>query len=330
MVVLGDYQAQNTAGFIFGCVLAPALVLVGVPLTYAIGRKGNDKFKYSLSSRVPKLLALWRLTCFVFGLVTLGYTTSGTSGAHIWALSYFTTWNWLLICMYFAVGLAVSGFQVCAPEKVPVVASDADAARLAGAERPRAVRVIFTLHHLFGEVCVPSALLVFLVVWAYLMPYVNWQDAGAFTNVAVHAMNVVMVNVDWALGAWRFNPKHFPLVGVWAGLYTCWHLIGNAAYGLMCYPFMQTDNSTSFILTSLALIVLITAFYFIYYGLDLVKHRFWSCCLVRPALLTVDDLACPTAEVVISLPTPIAEKEVGPIGGKTSGADAAPEEITVL
>ncbi len=81
LLILGDYQANNTAGFIFGCVLATALVLVGVPLTYAIGRKGNDKFKYSLSSRVPKLLALWRLTCFVFGLVTLGYTTSG---AHVW------------------------------------------------------------------------------------------------------------------------------------------------------------------------------------------------------------------------------------------------------
>jgi hypothetical protein len=75
-MVLGDYQAHDTAGFIFGCVLAPALVLGAVPLTYAIGRKGNDKFKYSLSSRVPKLLALWRLTCFLFGLVTLGYCAS--------------------------------------------------------------------------------------------------------------------------------------------------------------------------------------------------------------------------------------------------------------
>jgi hypothetical protein len=81
MVALGDYQAHDTVGFIFGCVLAPALVLVGVPLTYAIGRKGNDKFKYSLSSRLPKLLALWRLTCFVFGLVTLGYSVSSQ---HVW------------------------------------------------------------------------------------------------------------------------------------------------------------------------------------------------------------------------------------------------------
>jgi hypothetical protein len=204
-------------------------------------------------------------------------------------LAYFTTWNWLLICSYFAVGIIVSGFRVCAPVQVPIVASDADAVRLAGAERSGTVRVIFTLHHLLGEVCVPSALLVFIIVWSILMPYVDWHNADQFTNVAVHAMNVLMTLVDWTLAGWRFNPKHFPLVGMWAGLYTCWHLIGNAAYGVMCYPFMATNN-VSFIWTSIGMLVLVTVIYFIYFGLDLIKHRFCNCCLVRPVLLNVDDL----------------------------------------
>jgi hypothetical protein len=78
-IVLGDFQAHNTPGFIFGCIIAPLVVLGGAGLMYAIGRTGNDKYKYSFPSRFPKLLALWRLTCFVFGLVTIGFSVAASN-----------------------------------------------------------------------------------------------------------------------------------------------------------------------------------------------------------------------------------------------------------
>jgi hypothetical protein len=78
-IILGDFQAHNTPGFIFGAIFAPLCVLLGAGLTYAIGRTGNDKYKYSIPTRFPKLLALWRLTCFVFGLVTIGVSVAASN-----------------------------------------------------------------------------------------------------------------------------------------------------------------------------------------------------------------------------------------------------------
>ncbi len=124
-------------------------------------------------------------------------------------------------------------------------------------------------------------------------------------------MNLLMTLVDWTLAGWRFNPKHFPLVVMWVGLYMCWHLIGNAAYGIMCYPFMAT-NHVSFIWTNLGMLVLVIVIYFIYCALDLVKHRFCNCCLVRPGLLNVDEL------------TSMSTTKLG-----SAAQEAAPAEIKV-
>jgi hypothetical protein len=284
---LGIYQAHDTPGFIFGCVAGPLFVLGNAALLYVIGRRGNDKYKYSRPSRMPKLVALWRLACFVFGLVLVGF---GVHNQGRWYLAWFTQWNWTVICLYFAAGLVVSGFRITAPQQVPVFASDADAERLAGPERSTAARVVFTLHHLLGELCVPSALLVFLVVWFYLEPYEHWDNAREFTNISVHSMNVLMTLVDWSLAGWRFNPRHFPLVALWPALYSLWHLIANAAWGMMCYPFMQTDKVSS-IIAYLGMLTAFITIFFVFYALDLVKHRFCSCCLVRPTLLSDDDLS---------------------------------------
>uniref|UniRef100_A0A7S2RQN5 Uncharacterized protein n=1 Tax=Mucochytrium quahogii TaxID=96639 RepID=A0A7S2RQN5_9STRA len=116
--------------------------------------------------------------------------------------------------------------------------------------------------------------MVTLVVWAYLAPTQGFATYATFTSLSQHAANCVIMFIDFLLAGYRFNPRHFPAILCWCGLYTCWHLIANAAYGMMAYPFFKTDNAM-FIGWIVGLALLSVGLFFCYYGVSILKNK---CC----------------------------------------------------
>ena len=177
MVKMGANFVQNpaTVGYIFGICMSLLIVIVGSVLIHKYGHKGNDAFKYAPgpSQRWALPVLIWRVVVFLFSFVTLvGFTFQGDAAypgqSRAWGLSYFTVWNWMLLNVYFAVGVAVSVVRTFMPERVPRLVGDASAKTVEPAPT-RTLKTLFTAHHLIGEVEVPASLFVALVVWCYLV-----------------------------------------------------------------------------------------------------------------------------------------------------------------
>ena len=294
MVKMGADLVQNpaTVGYIFGILMSLLIIIVGSVLIHKYGHKGNDAFKYASgpSQRWALPVLIWRVVVFLFSFVTLvGFTFQGDAAypgqSRAWGLSYFTVWNWMLLNVYFAVGVAVSVVRTFMPERVPELVGDASVKAVEPA-RTRSLKTLFTAHHLIGEVEVPASLFVALVVWCYLAPFSgDFASWTTFSSVAQHAVNAITCHIDFWLAGWRFNKFHWPAPVMWVAIYMFWHLIANQVVGLMAYPIMYT-NSPSFIAFSVGFALLIVLVFWAYYGLSLLKGR--CCCFKRAALLDIE------------------------------------------
>jgi hypothetical protein len=270
-VTLCDFQNANTVGFIVGMTLALVLVIQMVFVMWTKGGEKNDQFKYYPGTRFPRVLLAFRFAVVVFCMVTLGYTFNGDDS--VWALSYFTVWNWLVVCMYFVVSLMVSIVRVFYPHLVPSITKYGSFGPSEG-ERSTFVKVLFTTQQILGELEVPCSVLVFIIVWAYLAPTLGFSSFLVFTSVAQHIFNAIFMVTDFCFAGYRFNGRHFVISLGFGGMYVVWHLLGNLAYGVMAYPFMATDDPI-FIGWVCGLAILMALMFFMFYGLSVLKtnHR---------------------------------------------------------
>jgi len=267
MPILGDYQSTTSVGFIFGCIIGPLFIVLSLVYLYLKGSKGNDIYKNGTPSNYPVIVLCWRVVACVFCIVTLGYTFAP---GDVFSLSYFTVWNWILVVFYFIISTMVSVIRVFYPHTV---------------ETSTLSRVLLGIHQITGEVEFPMSWLVAAVVWLYLAPNAGWTFFTTYTSISQHAVNAVIMSIDFAVAGYGINPHHFPLVLIWPALYVCWHLIGNAAYGLICYPFMKTDDPI-FIGWVFGLALACQAFFWSAYGFSILKRNGCAC---RKATLPEED-----------------------------------------
>mmetsp|Transcript_9378 Transcript_9378/g.15297 ORF Transcript_9378/g.15297 Transcript_9378/m.15297 type:complete len:314 (+) Transcript_9378:151-1092(+) len=257
-----EYQTNDSAGFIFGAVVAPVLVLGCVAWMVFRGERNNKGFKYAESAN-PKLVLVWRAIAVVYIAFALGYTIDKGG---VWVLAYFTIWSYMLVLVYFIVGTCVSVVRVFYPHLVP--------SSMPACQSPQHVRFMFSTLQYIGAIEVSGSLMVAVVVWCYLAPFANppWQGFVDYCSISEHALNAVFMFADFAVAGYLLNPNHWAIALAWPALYLCWHLAGNAAYGIMCYPFMKTDK-TIFIAWVIALAVVSVLFFFAVYGLSVLKLR---------------------------------------------------------
>jgi hypothetical protein len=228
MVLMGPEYVQNpaTIGYIFGMCASVLILIVGSVLLHKYGHTGNDAFKYAPgpSQRWALLVLLWRVVVFVFSFVTLvGFAFQGDptmpGQAPAWGLAYFTVWNFTLLNIYFLVGIAVSVVRTFFPERVPEVVGE-HSFKASEPTRTRSLKVLFTAHHLIGEVEVPASLFVALVVWGYLAPFSNdFASWTTFSSIAQHAVNAIVCHIDFWLSGWRINKFHWPAPVMWVAIY---------------------------------------------------------------------------------------------------------------
>jgi len=269
-VTLCDFQDANSVGFIVGMTLALLLVVQMFVVMWTKGGEKNDQFKYFPGTRFPRILLAFRFAAVVFCMVTLGYTFNQGSDS-VWSLSYFTVWNWLVVCMYFVVSLMVSIVRVFYPALVPRISQYGSYGPSEG-ERSGFVKVLFTTQQILGELEVPTSVLVFIIVWAYLAPTAGFSSFLVFTSVAQHIFNAVLMITDFFFAGYRFNGRHFVVALGFGGMYVVWHLLGNLAYGIMAYPFMASDD-TIFIAWVIGLAALMALMFFMFYGFSVLKTK---------------------------------------------------------
>jgi len=262
----GEYQSPDTVGFIFGCVLSGLVMILGSFFLWRYGGQ-NDVHCHgkSVKAQYNPFILIWRLIGFGFSIGVL------STMENVWSLSYFTIWNFILLCAYYLSGVLVSIVLVFAVHRLPSLDKDGKVDYIPC----KATQKLLFVHQILGEIELPVSLMVTLMVWCYLYPASTEDDKAGwltFSSISMHAVNFVLMLVDFLVSGWRINKMHFPLPAMWASLYLLWHLIGNQVWGLMCYPIMYTDKPI-FIAWGIALLVLIEALFFGYYLISKKKDK---------------------------------------------------------
>eukprot|EP00659_Diplonema_papillatum_P017109 gene17109-26252_t len=285
-LIFDDFQSTSSAGFWFAAVAAPVFIVASLVYLRLKGVVGNDKYLNTArrSRRCEVAVLAWRVAVTAFVLVQV----FAFSFDDEWDLAFFTLWNFLILALYFVFGTAVSCMNVrMAPDEViavnyrrslPNVEYTPPAAKEPTASSPSTVHRCFSVtHQVLGEVELPTAVFLSVVVWAYLAPSETFSDWTDYNSIVHHAFNSVFMVTDFLVGGYGINPHHFPVVIVLTSLYTIWHLIGNAEYGIIAYEFFKTDDD-AFIPTLLGLLAGVVVAYFLMFGMSRLKQKCCACC----------------------------------------------------
>lgn len=268
-LVAAQKQDPTTGGYQLGWTEWACVGYVGVILSLVIalhvylGRKGVmffDALEWSHISRGgtkcgPGLMAAYRLlfAAFVFGTdVSMYYRVSTalhTASGGLQVFGTFTIWSWTLIGVYFALAS---------------VASLADALGF----RPKATGSIFccAVWVLF-EVMFTVALLIWLAVWAVLLPeayYVYGSDAGmlSFIPFCAHNLNVVFMVTDACLNRLCFASAHLVFVMYYSAAYVVFSWAFFLYNGYFFYFFIDWRQPLA-LAGYTTLLLFMTAFFFL-------------------------------------------------------------------
>lgn len=158
---------------------------------------------------------LYRLTTF-FEEPTL----SGLPVTLDWKLSFFTVWNYLLQFCYWVLSMSTSAIHLVGTRcRLPAGASfGGDISRFL-----RASSGLASLQHALFSTCLPSALLVSIVLWTILYP----ADAAKghaerelnFASYNQHAINTALLLLEFCVNRFVVPIQHLYLTLGWASSY---------------------------------------------------------------------------------------------------------------
>jgi len=281
-MLLGYFQSTTTLPYILGTVLSWLMIVVCIAWMLIKGKVHNNKYKYAPGFKYPKVLLVIRffIMAFCMGIVINEFRKKlGPNGhAKAWALGYFTTWSFLMINVYFITSFCLSLYRSFAPDQVPVcVVQDGEMVFVVDPQpRNRTVRALMTIQQLVGDIIAPGSVVISIAVWGMLAPQTHWGPQFVnFMSFSQHACNTVFMFTDFMLAGWRVNPRHFPIAGLMGSMYMAWHLIANAAWGMMAYPFMMTDKPI-FLAYVFGIAAIGSVSFTLYWALSLVKARYMN------------------------------------------------------
>mmetsp|Transcript_3955 Transcript_3955/g.5757 ORF Transcript_3955/g.5757 Transcript_3955/m.5757 type:complete len:309 (-) Transcript_3955:182-1108(-) len=249
-MILGDYQSTSSMPYIVGTISAWVLCIGSITWMVTMGRRNNSKYKYSPGFRWPKAVFLWRFCVMAYCLTILfkSYSTKlGPQGhSKAWGLGYFTAWSWIMVNLYFIASFGVSVFRVFWPDQVPVSVHSKEMGTVFVVDpqpRNRLVYAFMTAQQVAGSIICPGSIVISLCVWGMFAPDTHWDDQFvSFMSISQHACNTFFMFSDFMVAGWTVNPRHWALSITYGTFYCAFHLIMNAEYGMMAYPFMQTNK----------------------------------------------------------------------------------------
>ena len=269
-VPTGFYQSTTSGGFLFGIIASPLLIIAGVLYLYWQGFKSNDKFRLGSTNRFPKVVFIYRVAALCISIFIVFCVLLVNSNA--WTnLAYFSTWNAILSIVYFVIGCLVSykqAFQKSITCESQLTVGD---------------KRLLTAHQIIGEMVVPTSWIVTTVLWGLSSTVSVETVFGMLIAVLLHLFNALALTVDYFMADYLVNVHHFPAPLILICLYYFWHLIANATFGMLCYVFMITDSSGSFIGFYLAGLGIALVLFAIMFGISILKSRGMCCNQATPA-----------------------------------------------
>lgn len=188
------------------------------------------------SSKARTLLLGFRLACGVWHCaVTLGLLIRKANDhaecpdvTHPWffSLFFYTVWNYLLQAVFWFTATAASA-----------------ASLLHSAVAPRRLR---TAVHLLLSICLPSAILVSVVLWGVLLPndirHGHPEREENFFSYNMHAVNTVCLLAEFFFNRLTMMPGAFGAFLAWVWLYAIFCWCQNAVTGFWPYFFLVLDT----------------------------------------------------------------------------------------
>lgn len=196
-----------------------------------------------------------RLVFFIFSFATL-ISTAATTG---WNMKYYTNWNFTLVVIVMFLLTVQSVFNVMLDRTAPEWLT----------------KMTWVLWHIEISISV----LVTIIFWILLSD----GSTGSFSNFAVHALNMVIMLLEFLPSNMLMRGKHCIFVALFVIFYVVCIYMNEAANppyfdGDMPYFFMDTypdPNPFMAFVWYLGLWVLHFVIFYIVFGISKLKERFW-------------------------------------------------------
>lgn len=216
--------------------LVSAEIIMSVCVATYFARKHAKSYRITLSSVHND--AIWQstrvspmyLTCFRFivllyfiGIQLYSFYKNGTH-----PLLFYTTWNFILQIVYFAV-VSYLSWQIQRDRQV-------------------AQSIVHAAFILF-DVCFTCSFLVATVLWFILYPM--YKKAGTeaqvftFTSYTQHGINVLVLLIEFAMNQFEIQPVHAAFVVYWPTIYALFAWIVHSENSFWPYPFMEVREPYS-------------------------------------------------------------------------------------
>ena len=134
--------------------------------------------------------------------------------------------------------------------------------------------VVLRAVELIMQVELSSLLLVVLVTWTVLLPSV--EDPSSllnWTSYFQHGINAILLLIEYALNATRFNPRNLGYVVLWPTMYAVFHML-YTGLGSNYAIYFFLDMTTPFtIITFLVLLLIHILFFYICKWIGMKKNK---------------------------------------------------------
>lgn len=248
-------------GWVYG--ICYGLVITFVGISSFMSRRGYLKSQDDYAANILKgtvthhrifnkqFLLVYRVCVFIWFFLT-HVIQLAANGAIVYA--FYTIWNLILLIIYFAIGSALSGFDLF--KGTEHAKNNAYFGRLA------------TIHYIIFEVALPSALLVDFVLWALLYNSCKGGCTGLlnYYSIVQHIFNLVMIFIDMLICSYTLAWNHHWYIVIWMSLYGMFEmaftLIRDSTYGHAPTYFFFNMGSPFAPLWLIALVIVNIAFYY--------------------------------------------------------------------
>lgn len=265
-----DVFSTIMAGMLIPLALSASLGFYGIIKAQS---EGGKEWKYPARLTVEGKASRTQLMFYrlVVGLFCLGiflyqWTNHIIENGNVFLLRFYTIWNFLLLCTYFAIGNYLS----------------IKAYRNKDDKLDRPANLLENIFLVIMEVEFSSTLLIAIVVWLVLWPAAQANDDDGllgFVSLVQHGINIALMGGDFALNGLHMNARHFRFVIMWGTSYVVVHsiiMLIELSLDIPHKPSYFFLNSEAFLPMFIAvagLIFVMTIFYFLAYGLNRLKGQ---------------------------------------------------------
>jgi len=221
----------------------------------------------------PFVLGVFRIVSFIYLFCTLTSFLVITTFVN---LRFYTTWNYLLLTIYFAIGSWYSLRAFIFFKRH---------GHFHSLEEIGALGNIFIVLH---QLCCTMTILVDIILWGVMLPLListgsPTDDIFNFWSYTQHAINFIFVLIEFLFCQLPWHKLHSLFALIWAGYYIIFSWIYYEFEAVWAYPFLEPRVWTA-PLWYLGLAICHVLFFFVWYLFFRLRDRKYPLKLESPSL----------------------------------------------